>query len=140
MSSPVEDSHVDGTVALFLRDLDLSNSSILVVLTLNDSTRHADIGEVFGDVPVAKLLVEPGAIPPVKSVVDVFVPARELVAEVGIFVGDLDLGDRSDRDVLDDEVRRDQRDGADTMILHAAGIDRRDRSAVGMADEQAALE
>ena len=37
-------------------------------------------------------------------------------------------------------MRRDQRQPADAVILHAAGIDRRDRRAVGMPDQKAAAE
>ena len=69
--------HIDRAIALFLGDLDLPHCAVLVVRTLQDRNRHADIGEVFRDIPVAEFRIEPGAVPAVEGVVDVLVPARE---------------------------------------------------------------
>src|ERR1700726_1673917 len=77
MSSPWKDRHVDRTVALFPCDLDLADGPILIVGALQDRDRYADIGEILGNIPVAKPGVEPGAIPPVEGVVDIAVPARQ---------------------------------------------------------------
>src|SRR5258708_5916749 len=63
MSGPGKDRHVDRTIALLLGDFDLTDCPILVVCPLQDRHRHADIGEVFRDIPVAKFRVEPVAIP-----------------------------------------------------------------------------
>ena len=70
--------HIDRTIALFLRDLDLADRAILIVGALHDRDGHADIGEIFGNIPVAELRIEPGAVPAIEGVVDIVVPAREL--------------------------------------------------------------
>src|SRR3981081_1956498 len=43
VSRPRDDSHIDRAIALFLRDLDLTHGPILVIHTLQDRDRHADI-------------------------------------------------------------------------------------------------
>src|SRR3974390_108410 len=82
MSRAGNDRHVDGTVALLLRDLDLAPRAILIVRALDDRDRHADEGEIFGDIPGAEFRVEPGAVPAVEGAVRVLVPARELCLEI----------------------------------------------------------
>jgi len=47
-----------------------------------------------------------------------------------------DFPDRVDRHVLDDEVRRLKHQPSDAMILHAAGVERRDRSTIAVTDQQ----
>ena len=67
------------------------------------------------------------------------VPALEFFAQragVERVARALDLGDAH---VLDEEVRRDEHQPAHAMILHRTGIDRRDRSAVAVAEQEAAL-
>src|SRR5207247_5350942 len=111
------DSHIDRAVALLLRDLDLAHCPILVVNTLQDRYRYADIGEVFGNIPVAEIRIEPGAVPAIEGVVDIPVPARQLSLQVRGLVGAPDLRDRSDGNVLDDEMRSDQREALYAVIL-----------------------
>src|SRR6185437_16606237 len=133
MSSTGKDRHFYRAIAFLLRDLDLADRPILVVGALDDGDGDADIGEVVRDVPGAEFWIEPGAAPTIKGVVDILVPARELLAQIGGLKGGRGLGDRLQSHVFDDEMRRDQHDAIDAMILDAAGIDSRDRSAVGMA-------
>ena len=78
MSGPRNNRHINRTIALFPRDLDLANSPILVVGALQDRDRHADVGEIFRNIPVAKFRIEPGAVPAVEGVVDIAVPALQL--------------------------------------------------------------
>ena len=87
MSGPRDHRHIDRTIALFLRDLDLADGAILVVGALQDRDRNADIGEVFRDIPVAEFGVEPGAVPAIEGVVDVVVPARQLRLQVRGLIG-----------------------------------------------------
>src|SRR3954470_7222678 len=77
-----KDRGVDRAITLLLRDLDLPHGAVLIISTLEDRHRHADIGEVFGNIPVAKFRIEPRAVPAMKGVVDVLVPARELLFQV----------------------------------------------------------
>src|SRR5262245_46700042 len=97
MSSPWNHSHIDRTVALFLRDLDLPHRPVLVIHTLQDRHRYANIGEVFGNVPTTKARIEPGAVPAMEGVVDILVPARKLLLQVRGLVGVPDLGNRGHR-------------------------------------------
>ena len=80
--APAMHRHIDRAIALLLRDLDLPHGAVLVVRALHDRDRHADIGEIFGDIPVAEFRIEPGAVPAIERVVDVLVPARELRLQV----------------------------------------------------------
>ena len=84
--------------------------------------------------------IEPSAVPALEGVVDILVPARELGAQVGRLIGRARLLDRLDAGILGEEMRRDQHQSADAMILMRAGINRRDRSAVAVAEQKPALE
>src|SRR4051794_19256186 len=85
-----EDGHIDRAIAFVLRDLDLPHRAVLVVRTLQDRNGHADVGEVFGNIPVAESWIEPGVVPAAEGVVDVLVPARELFLEIGRLVSRAD--------------------------------------------------
>src|SRR5262245_37587672 len=106
MAGAFEDRYSDRAVAFRFGDLDLAQCPIMVVRALDDCDGDADIGEVFRDVPVAEFRVEPGAVPAIERVVDIAVPARELLLQVCGLVDLLDLGNRGDRNVLDNEIRR----------------------------------
>src|SRR6266436_7952234 len=75
VSRPRDQGHIDRTIALFPRELDLARGPILVIHTLQDRDRHADIGEEFGNIPGAEFRIEPGAVPAIEGVVDILVPA-----------------------------------------------------------------
>jgi hypothetical protein len=66
--------------------------------------------------------------------------AREFRPQVGGLVGLDDFPDRRDVAVFHEEVRRDQNEPAHAMILHAAGVPRRNGRAVAVAEQDAALE
>src|SRR6267142_2792298 len=132
------DRHLDRAVALFLGDLGLTDGAVLIVGALQDRDGDPDVGEVFGYVPTAKLWIEPRAVPAIERIVDIAVPARQFRLEVGRLVGLLDLGDRGHRNIFHDEMRRDHCDPAYAVILNSTGVDRGDRSAVGMSDQEAA--
>src|SRR5689334_19936237 len=68
-----EQGHVNGTIALLPCDLDLPERAVLIVSTLDDRDGDTDISEVFRNIPIAEGRIEPGAVPAVKSVVDVLV-------------------------------------------------------------------
>src|SRR4029077_16012361 len=90
------------------------------------------------DVPTAKPGIEPGIVPAAEGVVDIAVPALKLRPEAGGLVGLSDLHDRPDPDVFNHEMRRDHRDPAHPGIAGAAGIDRGNRSPVGVTQQNAA--
>src|ERR1700731_2169212 len=67
------DGGIDRAVAFLLRGPDLTHRPILVIHALQDGDGDADIGEVFGNIPIPECRVEPGAVPAVEGVVDVLV-------------------------------------------------------------------
>src|SRR4249919_2108367 len=117
-----EQYHLDRTIAFLLSNLDLLHGAILVVLALHDQHRHANISEELGDVPFAELRVEPGAVPALERTVDIVVPAREPRAQVPCFIGFPGFDDRRNARILGEEMRRDQHEAADPVILMTAGI------------------
>ena len=64
----------------------------------------------------------------------------ELRFQVAALVGALRLGDRGEAGRLGEEMRRHQDEALDPFVVVLAGVDRRDRGAVAVADENAALE
>src|ERR1700742_3926177 len=93
MPRPWNSHHVDRAIAFVLRDLDLTHAPVLIIDTLHDHDGDPDIGEVFRNIPVAELRVEPSAVPAVKGVVDVAMPARQFCPEVGGLEGLFYRGD-----------------------------------------------
>src|SRR5215475_5261314 len=96
MSGSFDDRHIDRTVALLLRNLDLSDRPILVIGALDHRDRYADIGKIVRDIPGTEFRIEPGAIPAVEGIVDILVPARQLSTQTGRLVRRLDFGDGGD--------------------------------------------
>ena len=128
---------IDRAVAFLLRDLDLPHGAVLIRRTLHDRNRDADVGKVLGNIPIAEFRIEPGVVPAIEGVVGILVPARQFLFQVRGLIGRLNFGNGSYRDILDDEMRGDQRDALDAVILASPCIDRRDRGAVGMSELQA---
>src|SRR5258705_1650700 len=138
MSGTGNHHHFDRTIAFFLRDLDLTDGPVLIVGALQGRERYPDVGEILRNIPATKPVVEPRVIPTVEGVVDIAVPALQLLPEASGLIGLPGLRDRRQPDIFHDEMRRDHRHRADAMILDTNGIDRRNRSAVGMPEHQAA--
>src|SRR4051812_44823713 len=69
VSGARDHGYVDRAVAFILRDLDLAHGAILVIRALQDRHGHADIGEVFRNIPVAECWIEPGVVPAIEGVV-----------------------------------------------------------------------
>ena len=88
-------------------------------------------------IPGVEIVLQPHVGPAAHRGVGVGVPALEALPHVGGVERLPDFPDRIDRHVLDDEMRRHQHEAAHAMVLHAAAIDRRDRGAVAVADQQA---
>ena len=139
MSRAGDQADIDRAVAFAPRDLDLPHGAVLIVLALHDLHRHADIGEVVGNIPVAEFRIEPGAVPAIEGVVDILVPARQLLLQVRwsrrssriSAIEATEISSTMKCGAISDEA-------AYAMILMRAGIDRRDRGAVGMAEQQTA--
>ena len=135
-----DQQHFDRAGALLPRDLDLAFGAVVIVLALDDQDRHADVGEPVADVPALEIVLHPDVGPAAHRGVGVGVPALEPLPHVGGVEGVPDLPDRIDRHILDDEMRRHQHQPAHAMVLHAAAVDRGDRGAVAVADQQSLTE
>src|SRR5271154_5259899 len=131
--------HIDRAITLLLRNLDLTDCPILIVFAMQNCDGHANVGEIVADVPSTKVGIKPGVIPTIECVVDVLMPARELGPQVRRFIGLSDPGDRGNGYLLDDEMRRDQHNAAHAVIASTTSIDRRDRGAVRMTKQHAAV-
>src|SRR5579872_6851347 len=103
MSGGLYYRHLERAVTFFLRDPDLADGPILIVLALQNRDRHPDIGEVFADIPAAKFRIKPCVVPTVECIVDMAVPARQPRPQIGGFKTALDRGDRGHRYIFDDE-------------------------------------
>src|SRR6185312_14441199 len=131
---------LDRTIAFLLGNLDLFHGAVLVVLALHDQNGHADVSEELCDVPLAELRVEPGTVPTLERAVDVVVPAREPRPQIAGFIGFSRLGDCGDTGILGEEMRCNQHEAADPVILVAARVNRRDGGPVAVADQEPAPE
>ena len=60
----------------------LSESPVLVVLALDHERGAGNRREIFLDVPVAKLRIEPDVIPSAKRFLDVIVIARKFLGQI----------------------------------------------------------
>ena len=136
----IDERDIDGAVALLLRDLDLSHGPVGIVGALYDGDRHAHVSKSLGDIEAPKRRVQPGVSPAVESVVHVAVPSRQALLEIVRFVSLPGLPDRLNSRLFRNEVRRDQHQSADAMVLNATGIDRRNRCAVRMTKQQSTPE
>src|SRR5579872_6173596 len=72
---------LDRAETLVARDLELTQRAILIVLTLHNEDRHADITEHFGDIPMLKFRIEPGLGPRAEGAIDIIVPTLEFLAQ-----------------------------------------------------------
>src|SRR3981189_3109760 len=117
MSGTGNHRHFDRTIAFFLRNLDLTNGAVLIVGALQDRERYPDVGEIVRNIPVTKLEVEPRVIPTVEGVVDIAVPALQLLLKASGLIGVPGVDFRGLARILGNEMRRDHRHGAHAMIL-----------------------
>src|SRR6202034_1590052 len=125
--------------ALPPRRLDLADRAVLIVETLDDQDRHADIAKRLGNVPLAKIRIEPRPDPGMERTVNVGVPAHELPAQSAVsefFARATNLGKAH---LLDEEMRTHEHEAAHAVILDAARVNGRDRGAVAVTAENAAL-
>src|SRR6266481_4261083 len=121
MSGTGNHRHFDRTIAFFLRDLDLTDGPVLIVGALQDRERYPDVGEILRYIPLAKPVVEPRVIPTVEGVVDIAVPALQLLSEASGLIGLPGLCDRRQPNIFHDEMPPDHRHCAHAMLLASPG-------------------
>ena len=116
---------------------DLLQRAVLVVLALHREHRAGDRLDVALDVPGAELGREPGVVPAAEGRVGVGVVLRQAGAQVRRLEGVAGELDAPDRDVLDEEMRRD-RDHAGHG--KARGMEQGDRAAVAVPEQPRPLD
>src|SRR5690242_9989950 len=114
--------------------LDLREGAVLVVGALYREYRACDRRQQCFDRPRAKARIEPDVVPAEESRVDVVVIAREFRPDVRRPVRLARVLDAVDREVLDDDVRRDRYHAGDAGAKRR-GVDQRDRRAVAVTEE-----
>src|SRR3954447_1982798 len=124
---------LDGPADLRLDPVELVERAVGIVRALDQEHRAGDPLGVGLEAPVAEARIEPDVAPPVERRVRIVVMAGHPLPELPPRIRPARLADGSHRDVLDDHVRREQRDAGDRMM---SGVDERDRAAVAVADEK----
>src|SRR3954468_25608 len=123
---------LDGPADVRLDPVELVERPVGIVRALDQEHRAGDpLG--FGlEAPAAEAGIEPDVTPPVERRVRIVMMAGHPLAKVPAVIGLARLADGSHRDVLDDHVRREQRDAGRPM---ASGVDEGDRAAIAVAGE-----
>src|SRR5260370_4438302 len=84
----------------------LSERAVFVVLALNHQRGAGNCFQIFFDVPLAELRIEPDVVPSAKGAIDVIVIGRQSFRKVGGLVEFANRGDASDAQILHKNVRR----------------------------------
>src|SRR4051812_46053740 len=80
--------------------VELRERPVLVVLSLNEEHGYAHVRQIFFEVPLAKLRIEPRAVPSPERAVDVAMVFRQARAKIAVLVRVFRARDAGDRDVL----------------------------------------
>src|SRR5262249_13570815 len=140
MASVWQQRDFDGAIAFFLCGFDLLHGAVLIVRTLHDQHRHADVGKKLRDIPLAEVGIEPGVVPSLERIIDIRMPSRQARAQIAGLVRFLRFDDRSYAGILREKMRSDQYKSADAVILVAARVNGCNRGTVAVAYQKAALE
>ena len=110
----------------------LRDRSVGICLTLDDTDGHYDVQKHIFDGPRCEGGIEPGQLPSKKRAIDMGVPSRKLFAQITAFIRVLRTRDgRKPRE----KMRRDEDDAFHARVCDGSRMDRCDRRAVGMANQ-----
>lgn len=138
VTAVVEGKDFDRATGLAGNGLDLRHGSVWIVEALNGQDRAADAREILFDVPAAEVRMEPDVVPSPEGACGVAVMAGELLGKVGGLECSLGLGDAGDTEVLDEDVRREEDEAADTVVT--SRINQGNGSAIAVADEDGVVD
>lgn len=133
MAAVLESQHLHWTCTLFLNRFDLRHGSVLIVEALDDQHRARDPCQVFFNVPVAEVGMEPDVVPSPESPGWIAVIAAKAFRQIGGLEAYLGLADAADAQILDKNVRREQNGSAQAIV--SSGVDDCDGGAIAVADE-----
>ena len=94
----------------------LGHRPVLILETLNDENRTSDARQIFFDVPTAKIGMKPDVVPSPERPGGIAVMAGEFFGEIRGFELHLGLGDALDAEVLGEDVRSKQYQGAHAVV------------------------
>src|SRR5579871_2238910 len=140
MPAIFQDLDFERRAGAILQGLDLPDRPVLIVPSPNRKNRTPNGADEPVDVPGHEARVEPGVAPAPEGVVDVGMVSGQPAAEIAHLVLRPCLRDGRDYFRLREKMRSDQADSANTDVHDASRIDRRDRSAVAVPQQDAALE
>src|SRR5260221_3606745 len=113
--------------------IELRHRPVFVIEALDRQHRTMYPRQDLLDVPAPEVWIEPDVVPSPERLRRVGMIAAELLREIRALEGRLRFGDALDADVLDEHVRRHHHQPFDAVIHRR--VDKRDRTAVGMPDE-----
>ena len=140
MAAAVEHQRFDRRIEAPLERADLGERAVLIGATLDRQHRNADIVDRVLDGPLREAWIEPGVVPAAEGALDIAVMTREARAQIALAIGDPRFCDRVETDRLGEEMRRHQDQPAHPMIGDIAQIERGDRGAVAVAEQDPAPE
>src|SRR6267142_4685139 len=112
--------------------------AIFVVFALNDQSGARNRAEIFFNVPVAKLRLEPNIAPTAKHFVGMRVIARKFFAQVAGLIHFANCDSTSEAKPFDKDVRRLQNKSAN-LFRPSACVNQSDRTAVAMPNKNGPL-
>src|SRR5437899_182774 len=128
-----EAQELDRAAGLPRDRLELRHRPVLVVEPLDREHRAMYARQDLLDVPAPEVRVQPDVVPPPERPRRIGVIAAELLREVGLLEGGPRLRDALHADVFDENMRSHEHQPLDAVVHRS--VDKRDRSAVGMAHE-----
>ncbi len=140
MAAGLENEARDGGGRAGLDGADLLQCSILIVHALDEQRGDAPAADGVLDIPCLEAGIEPGAVPAAKGAVDMGVIFGELRPQVARLIGAPRLRDRGEAHLFGEHVGRHQDEALDPLIRMFAGVDRRDRGAVAVPEQDPAFE
>jgi drug/metabolite transporter (DMT)-like permease len=114
--------------------VDLLQRAVFVVEPLHGEQRAADRLDFAFDRPLPERRMQPDAVPAPERRIGIVVVAGQAFAQVGLQIVDAHPLDAGDRDVLDEDVRR-QHDRAGDLLRETRREQQRDRRAVAVAEQ-----
>src|SRR5690625_1637545 len=113
----------------------LCQRRIFVICSLNQEERRLDARQAILDVPVTKILTQPGIVPTGKGRGCVSMMSRQSFRQLATTKGLTGLADPFKRNLLHKDMRRDRHDPFD-RALRERGEEQRNRRSIGMTDQQ----
>src|SRR5882762_3642158 len=121
-----------------LNGFNVSYRAIFIVFALNDQSGARNRAEIFFNVPLAKLRIEPNIVPPAKHFVGMLMIARKFLWQVTRFIDLANRDGASQAKLFDENVRRLQNETAN-LLGPGACVNQSDRATITMSKQNRPL-